>query len=152
MFNAPRRQRIFSGLCHVRNRAPYLGGNFGLWGGIFSSVDCLLIHYRQKDDPYNAIAAGFITGGVLAIRGGASVAFKQAIAGGVILCLIEGVGNIFAAISARRQHEFMQEMQRQQIAEYKARMHQGGHNPYAVEYNEEMARNTAADTKQLTTG
>jgi import inner membrane translocase subunit TIM17 len=60
----------------VRNRAPFLGGNFGLWGGIFSSVDCLLIYYRQKDDPYNAIAAGFITGGVLAIRGGVAVAFR----------------------------------------------------------------------------
>jgi import inner membrane translocase subunit TIM17 len=45
-WNAPKKQRIFSGLCHVRNRAPYLGGNFGLWGGIFSSVECLLIHYR----------------------------------------------------------------------------------------------------------
>ncbi len=32
-------------------------------------MDCLLIYYRQKDDPFNAVAAGFITGGVLAIRG-----------------------------------------------------------------------------------
>ena len=70
--NAPKRQRIYSGLCHVRNRAPFLGGNFGLWGGLFSSTECLLISYRQKDDPWNAIAAGFITGGALAIRGGAS--------------------------------------------------------------------------------
>jgi import inner membrane translocase subunit TIM17 len=53
-----------------------LGGNFGLWGGIFASVDCLLIYYRQKDDFLNAIGAGFVTGGVLAIRGGVSVAFK----------------------------------------------------------------------------
>ena len=44
-------------------------GSFAMWGGVFSSVDCLLIYYRQKDDPWNAIAAGFITGGVLAIRG-----------------------------------------------------------------------------------
>lgn len=44
-----------------------------MWGGVFSSMDCLLIHYRQKDDPYNAIAAGFITGGVLAIRGNNSI-------------------------------------------------------------------------------
>ena len=90
MFNAPKKQRIISGLRHVRNRAPFLGGNFGLWGGIFSSCDCLLISYRQKDDPYNAIMAGFITGGVLAIRGGASVAFKQAFFGGIVLLLIEG--------------------------------------------------------------
>jgi import inner membrane translocase subunit TIM17 len=44
-------------------------GSFAMWGGVFSSMDCLLIYYRQKDDPWNAIAAGAITGGVLAIRG-----------------------------------------------------------------------------------
>ena len=65
---------------------------------MFSSMDCLLINYRQKDDPYNAIMAGFTTGGLLAIRGGTSVAFKQAIAGGCILFLIEGVSQIFMAI------------------------------------------------------
>ena len=85
------------GLRHVRNRAAFLGGNFALWGGIFSSCDCLLISYRQKDDPYNAIAAGFITGGVLAIRGGASVAMKQAFFGGVVLLLIEGCSQLFMA-------------------------------------------------------
>ena len=110
MFNAPKRQRMISGLCHVRNRAPFLGGNFGLWGGIFSSVDCLLIHYRQKDDPFNAIIAGFITGGVLSIRGGASMAFRQAMAGGVILMLMEGVATIFSAISTRKQQEMQREM------------------------------------------
>lgn len=101
-WNAPRRQRIYHGVCHVRNRAPFLGGNFGLWGGIFSSVDCLLIYYRQKDDPYNAIAAGFITGGVLAIRGGVAVAFRQAMFGGVILLVIETVGNLMNAIMTKR--------------------------------------------------
>jgi len=40
-----------------------------MWGGVYTSMDCLLIYYRQKDDPYNAIMAGFVTGGVLAIRG-----------------------------------------------------------------------------------
>ena len=99
--NAPKRQRIYSGLCHVRNRAPFLGGNFGLWGGLFSSTECLLISYRQKDDPWNAIAAGFITGGALAIRGGASQAFRQAMAGGVILCLIEVGQQIWMAKAMR---------------------------------------------------
>jgi import inner membrane translocase subunit TIM17 len=97
-WNAPKKQRLYSGLCHVRNRAPYLGGNFGLWGGIFSSVECLLIHYRQIDDKYNTVAAGFITGGVLAIRGGASQAFKQALLGGMILTIIEGVSTLMTAI------------------------------------------------------
>jgi hypothetical protein len=44
-------------------------GSFAMWGGVFSSVDCMLIYYRQKDDPWNAVIAGFITGGVLAFRG-----------------------------------------------------------------------------------
>ena len=113
MINAPKRQRIYSGLCHVRNRAPFLGGNFGLWGGIFSCTECLLIHYRQKDDPKNAIMGGFITGGILSIRGGASIAFKQAMIGGFILLVIEGVQNIYMAYSIRQQHLMMQEMQRQ---------------------------------------
>jgi import inner membrane translocase subunit TIM17 len=78
----------------VRNRAPLLGGNFGLWGGMFSSIECMLIYYRQKDDGRNAVAAGFITGGLLAIRGGAAVAFKQAMIGGVILMIIETVGGL----------------------------------------------------------
>lgn len=112
MYNAPKRQRLFSGFCHVRNRAPFLGGNFGLWGGIFGATECLLIHYRQKDDPYNAIMGGFITGGILSIRGGASIAFKQALIGGVILTIIEGVQQIFMAVSIRNQHLMMQEMQR----------------------------------------
>ena len=121
----------------MRNRAPFLGGNFGLWGGIFSTVDCLLIHFRQVDDPMNAIAAGFITGGVLAFRGGASQAFKQAMAGGVILLMIEGVSNLFTAIFQRRQHEFMQEMQRQELARMKKMMARGGDNPYEVNFSQE---------------
>lgn len=88
----------------MRNRAPFLGGNFGLWGGIFSSIDCLLIYYRQKDVPSNAVAAGFLTGGVLAIRGGVAVAFRQAMIGGVILCVIEGVGTLMGAVMTKQQH------------------------------------------------
>lgn len=72
-----------------------------MWGGIFSACECLLIHYRQKDDPYNAIIGGFITGGLLSIRGGASIAFKQAMIGGAILLIIEGVQNIYMAMSIR---------------------------------------------------
>ena len=123
----------------MRNRAPYLGGNFALWGGIFSSTDCLLIHYRQKDDPLNAIMAGFITGGALAIRGGASQAFKQACMGGVILVLIEGASILMNAIMTRRQHEYMQEMQKQELARMKGMLQRGGDNPWEVNYSQEAA-------------
>lgn len=62
--------RMMGGLTHVRNRAPLIGGSFGMWGFCFSTVDCLFMHYRQQDDPWNAVAAGFVTGGVLQLRSG----------------------------------------------------------------------------------
>jgi import inner membrane translocase subunit TIM17 len=48
-------------------------------------TDCALIGIRQKEDSFNQIAAGAITGGLLAFRAGARVAFKNAIFGGMIL-------------------------------------------------------------------
>lgn len=62
-----------------------------MWGGCFSSVDCLLLYYRQQDDPWNAICSGFVTGGILQIRSGPQSAFRNAMIGGVMLALIEGV-------------------------------------------------------------
>ena len=143
MFNAPKRQRIVSGLRHVRNRAPFLGGNFALWGGIFSTTDCLLISVRQTDDYKNACAAGFITGGVLAIRGGAQVAAKQAFMGGVVLALIEGASNLFMQQQMKQQHLMMQAAQREQIARMHAMANRGGENPWEVEYSKEKEKNIA---------
>ena len=60
-------------LAAIKARAPVLGGNFGVWGGLFSSFDCAVKGYRQKEDPWNAIIAGFLTGGSLAIRGESSL-------------------------------------------------------------------------------
>ena len=70
MIYSPRRKRLIGGLTHIRNRAPVLGGSFAMWGGCFSSIDCSMIYFRQKDDPLNAIVGGFLTGGILAIRSG----------------------------------------------------------------------------------
>ena len=44
-------------------------GNFALWAGMFSTFDCLLVHIRQTEDHINPIVSGFVTGGLLAIRG-----------------------------------------------------------------------------------
>ncbi len=137
---------------HVRNRAPFLGGSFAMWGGVFSSVDCLLIHYRQKDDPWNAVAAGFITGGVLAIRGGASVAFKNAAIGGIILCLIEGVSTIVTSVAMRQQHLMMEQMQKEELERMKQQMAMNKHaaqtNPWAAgDYNAELAQKSGTGAK-----
>ena len=74
-----------------------------MWGGCFSSVDCLLIHFRQVDEPRNAIIAGAVTGGVLAIRSGPQAAAKQAFIGGLMLGLIEGAQMIMTSMSYRWQ-------------------------------------------------
>jgi len=38
----------------IKARAPVLGGNFGVWGGLFSTFDCAVKGVRKKEDPYNA--------------------------------------------------------------------------------------------------
>lgn len=76
----------------VKQRAPVLGGNFAVWGGMFSTFDCILIQARGKEDPWNSIASGAITGGILAARSGPGAAVRSAIVGGVLLALIEGMG------------------------------------------------------------
>lgn len=40
-----------------------------MWGGLFSAFDCTFSHIRKKEDPWNSIMSGTVTGGVLAARG-----------------------------------------------------------------------------------
>ena len=54
-----------------------------MWGGLFSSFDCSLVWLRRKEDPWNSIASGALTGGVLAARGGWRAASRSAAVGGV---------------------------------------------------------------------
>jgi len=92
--NAPYGQKLRTAFQAVQARAPILGGNFAVWGGLFSAFDCTFTAIRRKEDPYNSIMSGFFTGGVLAIRAGPKVAGKQAAIGGVLLAMIEGLGVI----------------------------------------------------------
>eukprot|EP00158_Paraphelidium_tribonemae_P001393 Partr_v1_DN24341_c1_g1_i6_m31701 putative mitochondrial import inner membrane, translocase subunit len=90
--NSPRGERFIGGITAVKARAPVLGGNFAVWGGMFSAFDCSLAAMRQKEDPWNSIVSGALTGGCLAIRGGPKTAAQSAVFGGVILAFIEGLG------------------------------------------------------------
>ncbi|KAF8820389.1 putative mitochondrial inner membrane translocase subunit TIM17 [Cardiosporidium cionae] len=89
--NSPRGEKLSSALYSAKMRAPILGGNFAIWGGMFSSFDCTFQYIRAKDDHWNAIASGFCTGGVLALRGGWRSAARNAVVGGVLLSIIEFV-------------------------------------------------------------
>uniref|UniRef100_A0A0G4GAT0 Mitochondrial import inner membrane translocase subunit TIM17 n=1 Tax=Chromera velia CCMP2878 TaxID=1169474 RepID=A0A0G4GAT0_9ALVE len=104
--NSTRGEVLSTALFSAKSRAPVLGGNFAVWGGTFSSFDCTLQYLRQKEDHWNAIASGALTGGVLALRGGWRVASRNAVVGGVLLAIIEGVSAIIlrkAANSPRDQ-------------------------------------------------
>ncbi|XP_065909455.1 mitochondrial import inner membrane translocase subunit Tim17-A-like [Dysidea avara] len=89
--NSPASKRIMGGIAAMKIRAPILGGNFGVWGGMFSTIDCTLIYIRGKEDPWSSITSGAITSGLLTARLGMGPSLRAAAAGAVILALIEGV-------------------------------------------------------------
>ncbi|KAL0943582.1 mitochondrial import inner membrane translocase subunit [Colletotrichum truncatum] len=98
--NSPYGERRVGALSAIKMRAPVLGGNFGVWGGLFSTFDCAIKSTRQKEDAWNAIGAGFLTGGSLAFRGGFKAARNGAIGCAVLLAVIEGVGIGFQKLMA----------------------------------------------------
>lgn len=45
-WHAPRKQRIYGGLCLARDRACYFGGSIAMWAAAFSVTGGLLKYYR----------------------------------------------------------------------------------------------------------
>ena len=89
--NAPKGLGFKHAIERVKVRVPVLGGGFAVWGIVFSVVDCSLVAFRKKEDPFNAIMAGGLTGGILAFRAGPKAMARNALAGAVILAAIEGL-------------------------------------------------------------
>ncbi|GAA5970035.1 hypothetical protein JCM8115_002715 [Rhodotorula mucilaginosa] len=98
--NSPRGDRLLGSISAIKARAPVVGGNFGVWGGLFSTFDCAVKGYRQKEDPYNAIISGFLTGGTLAVRSGPKGMLGSAIGCGILLGVFEGVGVLVGRLFA----------------------------------------------------
>ncbi len=121
-------ERFTGAISAVKARAPVLGGNFGVWGGMFSTFDCAVKGYRQKEDPWNAIISGFLTGGSLALRGasgpgggrqdvpvgmdgrcanattptgGPRTAFGSAVGCAILLGVFEGIGVLMGRMFAQ---------------------------------------------------
>nr|AII98001.1 BLTX645 [Nephila pilipes] len=95
-------RRLLGSLAAVKQRAPIIGGNFAVWGGLFSTIDCTLVHIRKKEDPWNPITSGALTGAILAVRNGTGAMVGSAVIGGVLLALIEGIGILFTRYSAEQ--------------------------------------------------
>jgi import inner membrane translocase subunit TIM17 len=90
--NSPNGHRLAGGATAVRMNAPRIGGNFAVWGALFSTFDCAMVYARKKEDPWNSIVAGAATGGLLQLRKGILATGRGAVFGGAILALIEGAG------------------------------------------------------------
>lgn len=67
-------------------------GSFAVWGGLFSMIDCSMVQVRGKEDPWNSITSGALTGAILAARNGPVAMVGSAAMGGILLALIEGAG------------------------------------------------------------
>lgn len=100
--NSPIGDRFNGGFQAMKYRAPVLGGNFAVWGGMFSTFDCALMQIRKKEDPWNAIMSGALTGGFLAARGGIGMSIRSALFGGIFLALIEGAGVLLSRAFAEQ--------------------------------------------------
>ncbi|KAG8813041.1 Mitochondrial import inner membrane translocase subunit tim22, partial [Serendipita sp. 399] len=55
------------------------GRSFGKVGALYSGVECVIESYRAKNDMTNAIAGGFVTGGILARNSGPRAALAGAV-------------------------------------------------------------------------
>jgi len=96
----PGTSRIREMVKTVKLRAPITGGQFAMWGFTFSSVDCLLVKLRNKEDAWNSILAGGATGALLTVRAGVPTMVGSAVVGALLLGLIEGVGVLITRFSA----------------------------------------------------
>lgn len=95
-------RRLAGSFLSLKQRAPITAGNFAVWGGLFSAIDCSLVYVRKKEDPWNSITSGALTGAVLSVRNGAGAMLGSAIIGGVLLAMIEGIGILFTRFSAEQ--------------------------------------------------
>mmetsp|Transcript_14980 Transcript_14980/g.22375 ORF Transcript_14980/g.22375 Transcript_14980/m.22375 type:complete len:236 (-) Transcript_14980:198-905(-) len=91
-WQSPKGTRLMGAIGNCAARAPVMGGQFAVWGGLFACCDCSLTAIRQKEDPWNSIISGGATGGILAARAGPKAMASAAVIGGVLLALIEGMG------------------------------------------------------------
>jgi import inner membrane translocase subunit TIM22 len=66
----PMRQQIKHGLRDMYRSSISSGKNFAKVGAIFSGTECAIEGLRGKNDLYNGVAGGCITGGILARNAG----------------------------------------------------------------------------------
>lgn len=95
-------RRLTNAFVTFKAKAPVVGGNFAVWGGLFSAIDCSMVYMRKKEDPWNSITSGALTGAILSVRNGTGAIIGSAVIGGVLLALIEGFGILFTRFAGEQ--------------------------------------------------
>ena len=119
--NSPKGSHIQGMVYAVKTRAPVLGGilnysslnngvgNFAIWGLLYSAFDCTFAAIRRKEDVWNSILSGGLSGGVLAMRGGFKVFARNFLSGAFLLGLIEGFNIMLSSYTTKKYNEQMME-------------------------------------------
>ncbi|KAF8779665.1 hypothetical protein HU200_002414 [Digitaria exilis] len=102
LYNSPSGYRLAGGATAMRMTAPGVAGGFAVWSGLYSTFDCAFVYARNKEDPWNSIAAGASTGGLLALRRGLRASAASAAVGAGLLALIEGAGILINRLDSLR--------------------------------------------------
>ncbi|EPT26032.1 mitochondrial inner membrane translocase subunit TIM17, putative [Toxoplasma gondii ME49] len=90
--NSPKYEKFAGGMLSGSMKSPLVGSSFAVWGGLYATFDCSLIYLRGgKEDSWNPVLSGALTGGVLSMRSGWRSCMKNAAIGGVLLGIIEVV-------------------------------------------------------------
>jgi mitochondrial import inner membrane translocase subunit TIM22 len=66
----PVREQLRAGLRDMWTSARSSARNFGAIGGSYAFTECVIEGLRARNDAWNGVAAGAVTGAVLARRGG----------------------------------------------------------------------------------
>ncbi|KAJ1667640.1 Mitochondrial import inner membrane translocase subunit tim22 [Coemansia sp. RSA 1813] len=64
------KQQIKTVFKDMGNKSLSSAKNFAIMAAIYSGSECMIESYRARNDIYNSVAAGCITGGTLAVRTG----------------------------------------------------------------------------------
>ncbi|KAJ2616511.1 Mitochondrial import inner membrane translocase subunit tim22 [Coemansia sp. RSA 1365] len=67
---ASTKQQIKTVFKDMGNKSLSSAKNFALMAAIYSGSECMIESYRARNDIYNSIAAGCVTGGALGMRSG----------------------------------------------------------------------------------
>lgn len=74
MSSLPMKTQIAAGFRDMGARSVSTGKNFGKVGAMFSGIECGIEGLRAKNDAGNGVAAGCVTGAILARNGGPQAA------------------------------------------------------------------------------